>query len=60
MRLSLAPRARRGFSPFLHELYDDDAAVAAHLRSPNFLAMDEQTRGWTAHRTVRRLNLSNP
>jgi quinol monooxygenase YgiN len=45
---------------FLYELYDDEAAIAAHLRSPHFLAMDELTRGWVATKTVRRLHRSVP
>lgn len=42
----------------LYELYDDAAAIDAHLRSPHFLAMDAETRAWVAGKTVRRLMLS--
>jgi (4S)-4-hydroxy-5-phosphonooxypentane-2,3-dione isomerase len=36
----------------LYELYDDDAAVAAHLAAPHFKAFDEATRGWVQRKTV--------
>jgi (4S)-4-hydroxy-5-phosphonooxypentane-2,3-dione isomerase len=42
---------------FLYELYDDDAAFAAHLRAPHFLQMDAQTREWVRSKSVRRLDL---
>jgi quinol monooxygenase YgiN len=44
----------------LYELYDDEAAVAAHLRSPHFLAMDSAARDWVAAKTVRRLTRTHP
>jgi (4S)-4-hydroxy-5-phosphonooxypentane-2,3-dione isomerase len=40
---------------FLYELYDDEAAIQAHLHSAHFLSMDAATREWVAHKTVRRL-----
>ena len=40
---------------FLYELYDDEAAIQAHLQSAHFLAMDGLTRAWVAHKVVRRL-----
>ena len=40
---------------FLYELYDDEAAVQAHLASPHFLQMNAATAAWVAHKTVRRL-----
>jgi len=40
---------------FLYELYDDEPAIDAHLRSAHFLAMDSSTRDWVAAKTVRRL-----
>lgn len=36
----------------LYELYDDEAAIAAHLRSPHFLAMNEATAAWFEAKTV--------
>ena len=40
---------------FLYELYDDEAAIQAHLKSTHFLAMDAATRNWVASKSVRRL-----
>ncbi len=45
---------------FLYELYDDEAAIRAHLQSPHFLAMDAQTRAWVQSKTVRRLRRTEP
>lgn len=45
---------------FLYELYDDEVAIDAHLRSPHFLSMDSATRDWVATKTVRRLTRTNP
>lgn len=42
---------------YLYELYEDEAAVQAHLRAPHFLSMDRQTAGWVASKAVRRLTL---
>lgn len=42
----------------LYELYDDAAALQAHLRSPHFVAMDAATRAWVTAKTVRRLTLA--
>lgn len=39
---------------FLYELYDDEAAIQAHLRTPHFLAMDSQTAGWVQSKKVMR------
>jgi len=39
---------------FLYELYDDEAAVQAHLRSAHFRAFSEATGAWVEHKTVRR------
>ncbi len=38
---------------FLYELYDDEAAVQAHLRTPHFLTMNQSTADWVEHKTVR-------
>jgi quinol monooxygenase YgiN len=45
---------------FLYELYEDQAAIDAHLQSPHFLSMDSATRDWVASKTVRRLTRTNP
>ncbi|HRD96988.1 MAG TPA: putative quinol monooxygenase [Rubrivivax sp.] len=38
----------------LYELYDDEAAVQAHLQSPHFLAFSQATGNWVEQKTVRR------
>lgn len=45
---------------FLYELYDDDAAVQAHLQSPHFLRMNEATAEWVARKTVWRYQRTAP
>ncbi|MBN8492882.1 MAG: antibiotic biosynthesis monooxygenase [Burkholderiales bacterium] len=45
---------------FLYELYDDEAAIQAHLRSPHFLRMNAQTEAWVAHKAVRWLQRVHP
>ena len=40
---------------FLYELYDDEAAIQAHLKSAHFLAMGAATRDWVASKSVRRM-----
>ena len=40
---------------FLYELYDDEAAIQAHLQSAHFRRMDQATAGWVQGKTVRRL-----
>jgi quinol monooxygenase YgiN len=42
---------------FLYELYDDDAAVEAHLQSPHFLSFNAATASWVSSKKVRRLRL---
>lgn len=39
---------------FLYELYDDEAAVDAHLQSPHFIAMSAATSDWVEAKQVRR------
>ncbi len=39
---------------FLYELYDDEAALDAHLHSTHFVAMTSATSGWVETKTVRR------
>ena len=45
---------------FLYELYDDEAAVQAHLQSPHFRRFDEPTQAWVASKQVRRYRRSVP
>lgn len=45
---------------FLYELYDDEAAVQAHLRSPHFQALDQASAHWVVTKTVRRLERTHP
>jgi (4S)-4-hydroxy-5-phosphonooxypentane-2,3-dione isomerase len=45
---------------FLYELYDDEAAIQAHLRTPHFLQMDAATAGWVDSKLVRRLQRMQP
>jgi (4S)-4-hydroxy-5-phosphonooxypentane-2,3-dione isomerase len=39
---------------FLYELYDDEAAIDAHLHSPHFIAMNAATSDWVEAKRVRR------
>ncbi|MBS1176730.1 MAG: antibiotic biosynthesis monooxygenase [Proteobacteria bacterium] len=45
---------------FLYELYDDEAAIQAHLRSPHFLQVDAATAGWVDSKVVRKLRRTPP
>jgi (4S)-4-hydroxy-5-phosphonooxypentane-2,3-dione isomerase len=45
---------------FLYELYDDEAAIQAHLRTPHFLAMDQNTRDWVDVKKVWRYQRTEP
>ena len=45
---------------FLYELYDDDAAIQAHLQSPHFLQMNVATAPWVDVKLVRRLRRTQP
>ena len=45
---------------YLYELYDDEAAIQAHLRSPHFLQMDAVTAGWVDSKRVRKLRRTPP
>jgi quinol monooxygenase YgiN len=40
---------------FLYELYDDEAAIQAHLQSPHFLQMNAATAPWVDTKVVRKL-----
>ena len=45
---------------FLYELYDDDAAIAAHLRTPHYLKMNDATATWVDSKSVRKLVRAAP
>jgi quinol monooxygenase YgiN len=45
---------------FLYELYDDEAAIHAHLRSAHFLQMDAATAPWVDAKVVRKLRRTQP
>lgn len=45
---------------FLYELYDDEAAIQAHLQSPHFLRMNAATAQWVESKVVRMLRKSHP
>jgi (4S)-4-hydroxy-5-phosphonooxypentane-2,3-dione isomerase len=45
---------------FLYELYDDEAAIQAHLQSAHFLQMDQRTAGWAHSKVVRKLQRTAP
>jgi quinol monooxygenase YgiN len=45
---------------FLYELYDDEAAIQAHLESAHFLQMDQRTAGWVHSKVVRKLQRTAP
>jgi len=45
---------------FLYELYDDEAAIQAHLKSAHFLQMDQRTAGWAHSKVVRKLQRTAP
>jgi (4S)-4-hydroxy-5-phosphonooxypentane-2,3-dione isomerase len=39
---------------FLYELYNDEAAISAHLASPHFLQMNAATADWVERKAVHR------
>lgn len=43
---------------FLYEVYEDDAAFAAHLASPHYKEFDAQSAGMISHKDVRRFWLT--
>jgi quinol monooxygenase YgiN len=45
---------------FLYELYDDDAAIAAHMQSAHFKAMDAATSPWVDHKQVLKYRRAAP
>ncbi len=45
---------------FLYELYDDEAAIQAHLKSAHFLQRDRRTAGWVHGKRVRKPQRTAP
>ena len=45
---------------FLYELYDDAAAIAAHLQSSHYLRMNDATAGWVDDKQVWRYDRVAP
>lgn len=45
---------------FLYELYDDAAAVQAHMKMPHYLAMNSASGDWVASKRVQRLQRTVP
>jgi quinol monooxygenase YgiN len=45
---------------FLYELYDDQAAIDAHMQSAHFQAMNTQTTDWVESKLVRPLVRTAP
>jgi (4S)-4-hydroxy-5-phosphonooxypentane-2,3-dione isomerase len=39
---------------FLYELYDDEAAIQAHLQAPHYLQMNRVSADWVDSKAVRR------
>jgi autoinducer 2-degrading protein len=44
----------------LYELYDDEAAIQAHLASAHYQRMNAQTADWVASKSVRKLVRTAP
>lgn len=42
----------------LYEIYDDEAAVRAHLGAPHFASFDALSRPWVRAKAVQRLRLA--
>ena len=45
---------------FLYELYDDEAAIQAHLQTAHFQHMNQISATWVESKTVRQYRRSNP
>jgi len=45
---------------FLYEIYDDEAAIAAHIATPHYKVFDELTRPWVVGKVVRRFVRAHP
>jgi autoinducer 2-degrading protein len=47
---------RNPLEVFLYEIYDDEAAFAAHLGMPHFAAFDADVRDWVQDKVVEKWN----
>jgi quinol monooxygenase YgiN len=56
----LVPEGGAGGQFILYEIYDDQAAFDAHLRSDHFKKFDAATTGMITERTITRLNFAAP
>jgi (4S)-4-hydroxy-5-phosphonooxypentane-2,3-dione isomerase len=45
---------------FLYELYDDEAAIEAHLQTPHYLQMNRSTADWVQSKKVLRYRRTAP
>jgi autoinducer 2-degrading protein len=45
---------------FFYEVYEDEAAIAAHLGSAHFKVFDDTTRAWEVAKTVRTFDRTLP
>jgi quinol monooxygenase YgiN len=45
---------------YLYELYDDEAAIQAHLRSLHYLEMSAASASWVESKSVRQLERTQP
>jgi quinol monooxygenase YgiN len=45
---------------FLYELYDDEAAIQAHMKSAHFLQMNDTTADWVTSKVVRKMQRTAP
>ncbi|MFW7340140.1 putative quinol monooxygenase [Pollutimonas sp. H1-120] len=45
---------------FLYEIYDDQAAIDAHMQSPHYLAFNASSQDWVEQKTVRKMLLLAP
>lgn len=43
---------------FLYELYENQEAIQAHMRSRHFLEFSELVKDWVSHKTVRAMRRS--
>ena len=56
----LTPEGAKDGRFVLYEIYADDAAFDAHLRTEHFLAFDRATAGTVLERRIARLRFSEP
>jgi quinol monooxygenase YgiN len=45
---------------FLYEIYDDEAAIAAHIATPHYKVFDTLTKPWVETKVVRRFVRAHP